>query len=126
VVDNPRQYSTAEVERMMKLQDVMWKAMAKKITCQESSTLCPLVLPVLRARGTKTHQLWKRQRTPSVKGRMEPSATASALLACADPFPKFPARPYAIACGNVRGESWQEVAILGDQRAHPVLGHSGK
>jgi len=32
VVDNPRQYSTAEVERMMKLQDVMLKAMAKKIT----------------------------------------------------------------------------------------------
>jgi hypothetical protein len=32
VVDNPRQYSTAEVERMMKLRDVMWKAMAKKIT----------------------------------------------------------------------------------------------
>jgi transposase len=32
VVDNPRQYSTAEVERMMKRQDVMLKAMAKKIT----------------------------------------------------------------------------------------------
>jgi transposase len=32
VVDKPRQYSAAEVERMMKLQDVMLKAMAKKIT----------------------------------------------------------------------------------------------
>jgi transposase len=32
VVHEPRQYSAAEVERMMKLQDVMLKAMAKKIT----------------------------------------------------------------------------------------------
>jgi hypothetical protein len=32
VVDNARQYSAAEAERMIKLQDVMLKAMAKKIT----------------------------------------------------------------------------------------------
>ena len=32
MVDNPRQYSTAEVDRMMKLQEVMLKTMAKKIT----------------------------------------------------------------------------------------------
>ena len=32
MVHEPRQYSAAEVERMMKLQDVMLKAMAKKIT----------------------------------------------------------------------------------------------
>jgi transposase len=31
-VDKPRQYSAAELERMMKVQDVMLKAMAKKIT----------------------------------------------------------------------------------------------
>jgi transposase len=32
VVDNPQQYSAAEMERMMKVQDVLLKAMAKKIT----------------------------------------------------------------------------------------------
>ena len=31
-VDNSRQYSAAELERMMKVQDVLLKAMAKKIT----------------------------------------------------------------------------------------------
>jgi hypothetical protein len=31
-VHKARQYSAAEVERMMKVQDVMLKAMAKKIT----------------------------------------------------------------------------------------------
>jgi hypothetical protein len=30
-VDTPQQYSAAETERMMKLQDVLLKAMAKKI-----------------------------------------------------------------------------------------------
>jgi hypothetical protein len=29
---NPQQYSAAEMERMMKVQDVLLKAMAKKIT----------------------------------------------------------------------------------------------
>jgi len=32
VVDQPRQYSAAEMERMMSVQDVLLKAMAKKIT----------------------------------------------------------------------------------------------
>jgi transposase len=32
VVDEPRQYSAAEMERMMRVQDVLLKAMAKKIT----------------------------------------------------------------------------------------------
>ena len=32
MVDTTRQYSAAETERMMKLQDVLVKAMAKKIT----------------------------------------------------------------------------------------------
>ena len=31
-MDTPRQYSAAEMERMMKVQDVLLKAMAKKIT----------------------------------------------------------------------------------------------
>jgi len=33
VVDETQQYSAAEMERMMKVQDVLLKAMAKKITC---------------------------------------------------------------------------------------------
>ena len=32
MVDQPRQYSAAEMERMMRVQDVLLKAMAKKIT----------------------------------------------------------------------------------------------
>ena len=32
MVDEPQQYSAAEMERMMKVQDVLLKAMAKKIT----------------------------------------------------------------------------------------------
>ena len=32
MVDEPRQYSAAEMERMMRVQDVLLKAMAKKIT----------------------------------------------------------------------------------------------
>jgi transposase len=32
VVDEPQQYSAAEMERMMKVQDVLLKAMAKKMT----------------------------------------------------------------------------------------------
>jgi hypothetical protein len=32
VVQETRQYSTAEMERMMKVQDVLLKAMAKKLT----------------------------------------------------------------------------------------------
>ena len=31
-MDTTRQYSAAGMERMMKVQDVLWKAMAKKIT----------------------------------------------------------------------------------------------
>jgi hypothetical protein len=31
-VDEPRQHSAAELERMMKVQDVLLKAMAKKIS----------------------------------------------------------------------------------------------
>jgi hypothetical protein len=31
-VDEPRQYSAAELERMVKVQDVLLKAMAKKIS----------------------------------------------------------------------------------------------
>ena len=35
----PQQYSAAETERMMKLQDVLLKAMAKKITWWEAAEI---------------------------------------------------------------------------------------
>jgi transposase len=38
-VDTPQQYSAAETERMMKLQDVLLKAMAKKITWWEAAEI---------------------------------------------------------------------------------------
>jgi transposase len=38
-VDNPQQYSAAETERMMKLQDVLLKAMAKKITWWDAAEI---------------------------------------------------------------------------------------
>jgi transposase len=38
-VENPQQYSGAETERMMKLQDVLLKAMAKKITWWEAAEI---------------------------------------------------------------------------------------
>ena len=47
-MDKAQQYSTAEVERMMKLQDVLLKAMAKKITKARAKTDA---FPLLRARG---------------------------------------------------------------------------
>jgi hypothetical protein len=40
-VDTPQQYSAAETERMMKLQDVLLKAMAKKITWWEAAETTP-------------------------------------------------------------------------------------
>ena len=39
MVDQTRQYSTAEMERMMKLQDVLLKAMAKKITWWDAAEI---------------------------------------------------------------------------------------
>ena len=39
MVDQTRQYSTAEMERMMKIQDVLLKAMAKKITWWEAAEI---------------------------------------------------------------------------------------
>ena len=38
-MDTPQQYSAAETERMMKLQDVLLKAMAKKITWWEAAEI---------------------------------------------------------------------------------------
>jgi transposase len=38
-VDTPQQYTAAETERMMKLQDVLLKAMAKKITWWEAAEI---------------------------------------------------------------------------------------
>ena len=39
MVDSPQQYTAAETERMMKLQDVLLKAMAKKITWWEAAEI---------------------------------------------------------------------------------------
>jgi hypothetical protein len=38
-VETPQQYFAAETERMMKLQDVLMKAMAKKITGWEAAEI---------------------------------------------------------------------------------------
>jgi hypothetical protein len=38
-VETPQQYFAAETERMMKLQDVLLKAMAKKITRWEAAEI---------------------------------------------------------------------------------------
>jgi hypothetical protein len=39
VVDETQQYSAAEMERMMKVQDVLLKAMAKKITWRAAAEI---------------------------------------------------------------------------------------
>ena len=38
-MDNNQQYSAAEMERMMKVQDVLLKAMAKKITWWQAAEI---------------------------------------------------------------------------------------
>ena len=54
-MDKAQQYSAAEVERMMKLQDVLLKAMAKKITWWAAAEIIGISDRTMR----RWHQRWK-------------------------------------------------------------------
>ena len=50
-MDTPQQYSAAETERMMKLQDVLLKAMAKKITWWAAAEIIGVTDRTMAMRG---------------------------------------------------------------------------
>jgi hypothetical protein len=61
-VEETRQYTAAEMERMMKVQEVLLQAMAKKITCGRQPRFCVTDrsddAPVARAVGQRATRDW--------------------------------------------------------------------
>ena len=66
-VDNTQQYSAAEMERMMKVQDVLLKAMAKKITWWAAAEIIGVT--------DRTMRRWReRLRGVRLRGLVRPAA----------------------------------------------------
>ena len=59
-----RQYSAAEVERMMKLQDVLLKAMAKKITWWDAAEIIGVSDRTMRRWRERIEEGWYAARSP--------------------------------------------------------------
>ena len=55
-MDKTRQYSAAEMERMMKVQDVLLKAMAKKITWWAAAELVGVTDRTMRRRRERLEE----------------------------------------------------------------------
>ena len=83
-MENPKRYPGAEVERMMKLQDVLLKAMAKKITWWEAAEIMGVTDRTMRRWRERLEEHGysgladRRKNKPS--GKRAPLATAEKVL----------------------------------------------
>ena len=78
MVDETQQYSAAEMERMMKVQDVLLKAMAKKITWWAAAEIIGVRIGRCAAGGN----VWRRADIPGWRIGARENRARSGYLVC--------------------------------------------